>query len=147
MKALTIRPPWPNLIQLGLKDIEIRSKKINYKGEIALYVGKNVDFHALFYFKTRSEWKHTEHFKNLNKGLIIATFRIKEIIEFTDQEMFRQFQYRHRIPYEFDPIKHKNGMVITDLKLLEHPIPWRGMLGLFECPIMDHPRENIGYTP
>lgn len=39
MKALTIRQPWASLIALGVKTIETRSWRTNYRGPIAIHAG------------------------------------------------------------------------------------------------------------
>ena len=41
MKALTVKQPWGSLIALGLKDIENRTWKTNFRGMIYIHVGKS----------------------------------------------------------------------------------------------------------
>lgn len=44
MKALTVRQPWAELIMLGLKDVENRSRRTNVRGRIAIHIsGKRAD--------------------------------------------------------------------------------------------------------
>ena len=40
MKALTVYQPWASLIALGEKKIETRSWPTNYRGPLALVVGR-----------------------------------------------------------------------------------------------------------
>lgn len=40
MKAITIKQPWASLIAYGLKDIENRSWKTNYRGRVLIHAGK-----------------------------------------------------------------------------------------------------------
>lgn len=48
MKALTIKNPWPILIALGIKDIENRSKRTNYRGRIAIHTSaKSTDLNVM----------------------------------------------------------------------------------------------------
>lgn len=42
MKAISIRQPWAILIVLGLKDIENRSWKTNFRGRVLIHAGKTV---------------------------------------------------------------------------------------------------------
>jgi hypothetical protein len=47
MKALTIRQPWATLIVMGIKNIENRSWKTNYRGELLIHAGKAKDPYAM----------------------------------------------------------------------------------------------------
>jgi activating signal cointegrator 1 len=40
MKALTIRQPWASLIAAGIKTVETRSRRTNYRGPIVIHAGK-----------------------------------------------------------------------------------------------------------
>lgn len=42
MKAITIKQPWASLIVSGLKDIENRSWKTNFRGRVLIHAGKAV---------------------------------------------------------------------------------------------------------
>lgn len=42
MKAITIKQPWASLIVAGLKDIENRSWKTNFRGRVLIHAGKTV---------------------------------------------------------------------------------------------------------
>lgn len=46
-KALTIRPPWAQLIIMGVKDVENRSWKTDYRGPIAIHMGTQVSVEHL----------------------------------------------------------------------------------------------------
>jgi hypothetical protein len=39
MKTLTIKQPWANLIAHGIKDIENRTWKTNYRGKVLIHAG------------------------------------------------------------------------------------------------------------
>lgn len=40
MKAITIKQPWASLIVSGLKDIENRTWKTNFRGRVLIHAGK-----------------------------------------------------------------------------------------------------------
>lgn len=40
LKALTIRQPWASLTAYGIKAIETRSQRMNYRGELLIHAGK-----------------------------------------------------------------------------------------------------------
>jgi activating signal cointegrator 1 len=42
MKAITIRQPWATLIALGVKTIETRGRKVNYRGPLAIHAAKKI---------------------------------------------------------------------------------------------------------
>lgn len=42
MKAITIKQPWASLIVSGLKDIENRSWKTNFRGRVLIHAGETV---------------------------------------------------------------------------------------------------------
>lgn len=45
MKAITIKQPWASLIVSGLKDIENRSWKTNFRGRVLIHAGMKADNH------------------------------------------------------------------------------------------------------
>lgn len=44
MKALSIKQPWAHLIVSGVKDVENRSWKTNYRGRIFVHASKQTAF-------------------------------------------------------------------------------------------------------
>ena len=45
MKAITIKQPWASLIVSGLKDIENRTWKTNFRGRVLIHAGMKADNH------------------------------------------------------------------------------------------------------
>jgi hypothetical protein len=43
LKALSIKNPWATLIALGIKDVENRTWRTNYRGRFLIHVGLNLD--------------------------------------------------------------------------------------------------------
>jgi ASCH domain-containing protein len=43
IRALSVRQPWANLIARGVKTIELRSWDTDYRGELAICAGKEID--------------------------------------------------------------------------------------------------------
>jgi hypothetical protein len=50
MKALSMSLPWSNFVRDGLKTIETRVWKTNYRGELLICSAKSIDEHAMYYF-------------------------------------------------------------------------------------------------
>jgi len=44
MKALSIRQPWASLIMAGIKPVENRTWKTNFRGRIWIHAGKRYDY-------------------------------------------------------------------------------------------------------
>jgi hypothetical protein len=63
MKCLSVRQPWAEAIVMGYKDIENRSWKTNYRGELYIHASVKIDLHGIYWIK--------ENFKDLwfNEGL------------------------------------------------------------------------------
>ena len=51
MKVLTLKQPWATLVAEGIKKIEFRSWKTNYRGKILIHAGVGVDNEAMIQFK------------------------------------------------------------------------------------------------
>lgn len=47
MKTITIKQPYASLIAEGLKEYEFRTWKTNYRGELLIHAGKNIDIEAV----------------------------------------------------------------------------------------------------
>lgn len=47
MKALTVRQPWASLIVAGIKNVENRTWRTNYRGKLGIHAGSHVDRDAL----------------------------------------------------------------------------------------------------
>lgn len=46
MKALTIKQPWASLVAHGIKEIENRTWKTNYRGKIYIHAGSSAKFNV-----------------------------------------------------------------------------------------------------
>ena len=47
MKALTVCQPWASLIVAGIKDVEDRSWRTDYRGRLVIHAGNHIDHDAL----------------------------------------------------------------------------------------------------
>lgn len=41
MKAIVVRQPWASLIAAGIKRVEIRTRRISYRGDLLIVAGKH----------------------------------------------------------------------------------------------------------
>ena len=77
MRVLTLKQPWATLVAEGIKKIEFRTWKTNYRGKVLIHAGAGVDK------------KDMEKFKNLNLEFpskrIIAEVEIVDCLELNDE--------------------------------------------------------------
>jgi len=129
IKVLSIRQPWAWLICSGYKDIENRSWRTNYRGQLYIHAGKSFDWDALDYLKGyflneyyvsvcvyfgikgRMNIRHHEDF-----GAIVGSVNLTDCIQ-NSRSIWAQrglFHWELHDPLELAPI------------------PLKGQLGIFE---------------
>ncbi len=87
MKAITIKQPWASLIAAGLKDIENRSWKTNYRGRVLIHAAAApvkeglaaLNNKQLFELMNRENWE-TE-FDNLPNATIVGSVEIVDCVQ------------------------------------------------------------------
>ena len=125
MKALTIKRPWAGLIANRYKTIEVRTWKTKYRGKLAIHVGQTVDRAAGVAIK-RTGLEVT----NEPTGVIIATCTLSDIISYTPRKFIDDYE-KHRCFYSSFYRPGLYGWILTDIKKLINPIPFKGKLGLW----------------
>jgi len=127
MKVLTIKEPFATLIKNGVKNIETRSWKTNYRGELYIQAGVA---------KIRKEVKErpglSELYKEeqLNYGFIICKCNLVDCVymtkEFIDEE-------KKKNPNNYISGRYEVGRYAWILKDIEpiNPIKVKGQLGIW----------------
>ena len=121
--ALSIRQPWAHALAMGWKNVENRDWRkpnpgLNFRGPVAIHASSGM---------TQDEyWGAASAFRRcgftippaqtLVRGAIIGVAEIVDIVKASDS------------PWFFGP----KGLVIANARMLDEPIPCRGMLGFFE---------------
>ena len=77
MKVITIKQPWASLIAYGYKELEFRSWKTNYRGEIFIHSSKSIDKKAM------KKFKHLDI--DYTCGKIIAKANLTDCLLITDE--------------------------------------------------------------
>lgn len=76
MKAITIKQPWASLIVSGLKDIENRSWKTNFRGRVLIHASMKADNHWSASEFLREISKSGTDWSNYHFGAIIGSVEI-----------------------------------------------------------------------
>jgi hypothetical protein len=115
MKVISIRNPWANLIVRGIKPVENRTWKTDYRGPLLIHASKKFDFGGL-------EWiyKHFPESLALGDSLLFRGGIIGEV-EMVDCVS------SYLSPWFFGPY----GFLFKNAEELPF-IPLRGKLGLFK---------------
>jgi len=119
MKVLTIKQSWAQLICSGIKDVENRSWKTNFRGEILIHAAaKDYDFKNQMTSEYQRHWI-AQIKKPYTHGAIIGSVKIVDCIKSKDS-------------------KHKEWgnlycwhWILEDAKLFEVPTPAKGKLSFW----------------
>lgn len=142
VKVLSIRQPWAWLIVAGLKDIENRTWKTDYRGRLLIHAGKEFDWSALRWLSVISQtyppmigvmWQILVHFgldaddveygnpPTLHQeelGALVGSVVLGNIIDDSDSVWAEPANW--------------HWLLIAPAAIT--PIPMPGRLGLFEIP-------------
>lgn len=121
MRALSIKQPWAWCIVNGIKDIENRTWKTSYRGPVLIHASRQFDEGFDWKgFKWICEQQNIKRplIQEFLKGYIIGQ---AELIDCVDSHPSSWFTG----PW---------GFVLGSPKAFKDPIPYRGMLGIFNIP-------------
>ena len=128
MKVLSLREPFATLIKNGIKTIETRSWRTNYRG--TLYI------HASASKITKEDMKRTDlmaltNLDDLNYGNIICSCELVDCIEMTDEfiEEVKKNKPKDYVSGLYEPGRY--AWIIKDIKPLAKPIAAKGQLGIW----------------
>ena len=141
MKALTLRQPWATLVALGVKKIETRSWKTEYRGPLAIHAAKQ-------FSKSARQHCYQAHILDalieaghdpglaifrLPLGVVVAICTLIQIVRITKTNAPKEPELSFG-----DYTLGRWAWILHDIKRLPEPIPARGFLGLWNWEI-----ENI----
>lgn len=127
MKALTLKQPWATLVAEGIKQIEFRSWKTNYRGKILIHAGVGVDKEAMIQFKELNLSYPT--------GCIVAETSIIDCVEL-DEQMNNDIISQNNIAYG---TKYREGYawILSDTKKIYSDKVLKGKLGIWNIESVD----------
>lgn len=131
MKALSFRQPWATLTALGLKPVDNRPWRTDYRGPIYIHASGGPEYYPPPYTK---EWLNG----NLDpaelelflatprtRGAIIGEGVLVNCLRLGQEPLFPEY----RSPVQWSPWFVKGyGLVLADTKLYDEPIPCRGTI-------------------
>lgn len=126
MKALTIREPYATFISFGIKKIETRSWKTNYRGKILIHAGLNKNF--------KIESKEISCLiKNMefNYGNIICEAELIDCIPMTEEYIneLKNNNYQEYLVGHYEVGRY--AWVLDNIKLIDKKISVKGKLGIW----------------
>jgi hypothetical protein len=126
-KILTLREPFASLIKEGIKHVETRSWKTNYRGEIYIHAGKaKVDLkderiNALINLLTDKEMKY---------GYIILKANLVDCVYMTP-EYIREIEKNNKEYMSGRYSEGRYGWVLENIEIIEKPVLVNGQLGIW----------------
>lgn len=134
MKALSLRQPWTWLVATGIKDVENRTWKTNFRGRILIHAGKSFDTKVqgvnekwIRMLLTPDELVKYEN-ADFVRGVIIGEVTITDC-RFRHGDMNDNLFSRWAVIGLY-------GFVLADPILYEYPVICSGRLGFFEPEII-----------
>jgi activating signal cointegrator 1 len=131
VKAITLTPPWSSLIARGLKRIETREWRPDYRGPILIHAAKNAPGWAQEMAEDWWECGLIDRWDRLPKGALVAAAVLVDCHKTEEVAKRLILTAEEREFGDFSPGRW--AWVLTDVIPLPHPIPWRGALNLWEC--------------
>ena len=141
MKAISIKQPFVFMINDGLKTLEIRSRKTNYRGKLLICSSKSIhDGECLP--DGEVEFRNAErYYKQLTKSYMIPSFRLGYAICVVDLVDCRKMEntLEDKLAARHEYIEDAYVYVFDNVRSLD-PFPVRGQLGIFN---IDAPSDSI----
>jgi len=117
MRALSLRPPWPYAVFYLGKDVENRTWRINWRGQLLIHASKTWDQRG-YEFISNSLDEYVPSKEHHFFGAIVGTVELVDCID------------EHHSKWFFGDY----GFLLENPKEFEKSIPWPGMLGIFDVP-------------
>ncbi|MBR3015483.1 MAG: ASCH domain-containing protein [Clostridia bacterium] len=127
MKVLSLKEPYATLIKTGIKTIETRNWKTNYRGK--LYIHASSSKIPKEYIENK-ELISLIDLSDLNYGNIICSCELTDCVEMTDEFIDEIKKNRNEYIsgiYE----KGRYAWILKDINVLSEPIKTKGHLGIW----------------
>ena len=157
MPCLTLTQPWGSLVAHGLKNVETRSWRTSYRGQLAIHAAKGFPAYARDVLELDHFWRPLEvaghtigrdparrgsmaitH--DLPLGAVLATARLVRCVR--TEDIAPHLSSRELVFGDYEPGRW--AWELADVVRLPEPIPARGMLGLWDWQVPDGPAIDAG---
>ena len=126
MRVLSIKEPFATLIKDGVKRIETRSWKTNYRGE--LYIHASLTKKDI---TDRHELLELVKDKTFSYGYIICRCKLKDCVYMT-KDFVEDIRNNHHQEYICGIYTEgRYAWVLDEIEILDKPIPAKGKLGIW----------------
>lgn len=88
MRAFSVRQPWAWLIVRGIKDIENRTWRTNYRGEVLIHAGKRMDREGLAWARAMAYFPGIEFPRVFPLGGIVGAAEIVDCVSASKSSWF-----------------------------------------------------------
>ena len=127
MRVLSIKEPFATLIKDGVKRIETRSWKTNYRGE--LYIHASLTRKDI---TDRHELLELVKVKTFSYGYIICRCKLKDCVYMT-KDFVEDIRNNHHQEYICGIYTEgRYAWVLDEIEILDKPIPAKGKLGIWK---------------
>lgn len=127
MKVISIIEPWASLIKEGIKEIETRSWKTNYRGKIYIHASlkkvskKDERINNLVSLLEDKDFKY---------GHIIAEAELVDCI-YMDEQFLKEIKKNNQEYICGEYSLGRYAWKLSNIKVLDKPIPAKGNLGIW----------------
>ena len=129
MKVLSIIEPYATLIKDGVKTIETRSWKTNYRGELYIHASSTKMPRE---YKENLELMSLIDKEKLNYGSIICSCELVDCIEMTEQ-FIEYIKNNNKTEYLIGLYSTgRYAWILKNVKILDTPIKAKGHLSIWE---------------
>lgn len=128
MKVLSLTEPYATLIKTGVKTIETRSWKTNYRGKLYIHASSTKIPKE---YKNNLELMSLVDINDLNYGNIICSCELVDCIEMTEKfiEKTKTNNKNEYITGVYSVGRY--AWILKDIKVLNNPIKAKGHLGIW----------------
>jgi len=128
MKVLSLTEPYATLIKNGMKTIETRSWKTNYRGKLYIHASSTKIPKA---YKDNKELMSLVDINNLNYGNIICMCDLVDCVEMTD-EFINDIKRNKKNEYLTGIYSNgRYAWIFNNIEILDNPIKAKGHLGIW----------------
>lgn len=128
MKVLSLTEPYATLIKMGVKTIETRSWKTNYRGELYIHASSTKIPKE---YKDNLELMALVQKKELNYGKIIVKCRLTDCIKMNADyvEMIKKTDQKNYLTGIYKEGRY--AWILEDIEVLEKEVKAKGHLGIW----------------